>query len=164
MGILAFTTSHDVYPPDPDFHFVSIEPLSAPALILIVHLSKYHKHLPQNTTRPEGELVEATISLFNVQNGQSLLSLGLGAPSSSFVFLSDSEMVNTIANCCWGFTSVISDPTPFNSTGNIQLGSVVQHRRGGAAQMVLHENATKLSGIPPWEQDPPFPLGVDLEV
>ena len=121
-----------------------------------MHLSKYHKNLPQNITRPEDEMVDAVMPLFNVQNGRLLLTPGLRSPAPPFPFTGD----------CWVFNLVIGDPIPFNSTGNIQLGNVVRYHRGEATQMDHqgHDNATKSSGIPPWEQNPPFPPGSNLEV
>ena len=83
-----------------------------------------------------------------------------------FFFISDmysaGEVKTSITTNCTGV--VVSDPIPFNSTGNIQLGSVVQYYRGETAAIVLrgYENAKEMPGSPGLAPNPPFPPSINV--
>ena len=89
-------------------------------------LSQYYG-LPQNITRPGGDVYEMTIT-----------------PKSNvtppFFFVSDEYSAGQVeyainTNC--SLLATASDPIPFNSTGNIQPGNVVQLYRGDSAAILL---------------------------
>ena len=88
----------------------------------------------------------------------------------SFFFVSDNytafEIKGMIPKACLGFPDTISDPIPFNSTGNIQLGSVVQYYRGDSAAMVLqgYDDAMELPGWQDLMHNPPFPPHVSSPI
>ena len=89
-------------------------------------------------------------------------------PTTPFFVVADSytvgqirEIMNGSAPC----TSMnISDPIPFNSTGNLQLGSVVQYYRGDSAAVLLrgYENAKESPSSPNLVPNPPFPQDASL--
>ena len=160
-GFLPIATFLDVYPSDSDVHRVSVVHYQAQPLIL--HPTKYYQNLPQKTPRPGGELVEMKITLFN-----DSFPLGTGPKKESppFFFISDLytalETRNAINYRCYFIDSYISPPIPFNSTGNIKLGSVVQYYRGDSAAIVLqgYNNSEELPGRPDLIYNPPFPPNV----
>jgi hypothetical protein len=72
-----------------------------------------------------------------------------------FFFVSDNYTVGQVRNAldenCFGLT--ISDPIQFNSTGNIQYGSVVQYYRGDSAAILLrgYEDAMESPNNSPFQ-------------
>ena len=97
------------------------------------------------------------------------LNLPNGTAIAPFYFVSDHytalEMKYTLNQACWPFGLDMVDPIPFNSTGNIRPGSVVQYYRGDSAAIVLegYDNAMELPGRPDFVHDPSFPPNVNLD-
>lgn len=85
-----------------------------------------------------------------------------------FFFVSDTysagEVKGAITASCTDVT--VSDPIPFNSTGNIQTRSVVQFYRGGSAAALLqgYDNTVGSSGSPNVVPNPPFPPGANISM
>ena len=85
---------------------------------------------------------------------------------SSFYFVSDNytalALNETIHDACGSYNFNISSPIPFNSTGNIHFGSVVQYYRGDSAAMVLegYDNTKKLPHKHNLKRNPPLPPDV----
>lgn len=84
----------------------------------------------------------------------------------SFFFISDTysagEVKGAITLNCTDVTA--SDPIPFNSTGDIQPGSVVQFYRGDSAAILLqgYDDAKESPGYPSSIPNPPFPSSVNM--
>lgn len=129
-------------------------------MMLTIPSPKYYRSLPQNITRPGGELMEVMLTpMVNTTNPATKNTTG--KPSLPFFFISDDYSGSQISiqlrtGCPY---LIISDPIPFNSTGNIQQGSVVQSYRGYTAAMALqgYNNAQELPGNPNLVPNPPFP-------
>lgn len=89
-------------------------------------------------------------------------------PTLPFFFVSDNytafQMNSTIANSC-GILLEISDPIPFNSTGNIQPESLVQFFRGDSAAIYLqgYDNTKELPGNPNLVPNPAFPPNASMD-
>jgi hypothetical protein len=133
---------------------VSVMLLSTPWLTtLIKPLPQYYYSLPQNITRPGGEVVEMTIT--SRANG-----------TLPFSFVSDAftagEVNGTIITNC--IDAIVSDPIPFNSTGNIQPRSVVQYYRGGTAAILLqgYDNSKESPSSSNPVPNPPFPPSINI--
>ena len=133
---------------------------------------KYYESLPQNITRPGGELVEMMITPLNVTVDNSLdlnttTRKTTIVPYRPFFFVSDnyttSQVKSVIKWNCTAFSA--SDPISFNSTGNIQPGSVLQLYRGDTAAMILqgYDNANEQRDNPNLAPNPPFPSNVSVD-
>jgi hypothetical protein len=86
--------------------------------------------------------------------------------SDPFFFVSDMYSVGEVkasinASC---IDMIVSDPIPFNSTGNINPGSVVQYYRGDSAAIVLrgYEDAKEMPGNLSMVPNPPFPPNINM--
>lgn len=85
-----------------------------------------------------------------------------------FLFVSDGytagEVTQDITRECADV--IVSDPIPFNSTGNVRRGSVVQYYRGESAAILLqgYENAKGMPGNPNLAPNPPFPPTVNMSM
>lgn len=95
------------------------------------------------------------------------MAITLAANSTtSFFFVSDmysaGEVRAAINTTCIDVT--VSDPISFNSTGNLQPGSVVQYYRGDTAAILLqgYEDAKEVPGSPNLVPNPPFPPNVNM--
>ena len=117
-------------------------------------------------TRPGGELVEMMVTpqniTFDPNTGEHLNAL-----ARPFFFVSDSYTVNQVSNAlaesC--LISNISDPIPFNLTGNMQPGNLLQYYRGDSAAILLegYDNSKEPSDSPNLVPNPPFPLNVSVD-
>ena len=139
----------------------------------IIPLSMSYQSLPQNFTRPGGELVEITITppMFATGSGFGFNGSVQYRPVPPFFFVSDNytvvQMNATINNVCAGYNVfTISTPITLNSTGNIKPESVVQFYRGDSAALLLqgYDNTEELSGHPHMIPNPPFPPEVGLDL
>ena len=166
-GFVTIATLMDTYPYNTDLHNVSLVTLlTSQPMVLIVPLPKYYQNLPKNLTRPGGELVEMKITPFNVTYSGSILHNNLttnSTPTTPFFFVSDNYTAFQVQQAVHQQCSdiIVDHPIPFNSTGNIQLGGVVQYYRGDTAAIIPqgYEDAKKLPDSPNLMPNPPFPLG-----
>jgi hypothetical protein len=122
--------------------------------MLTAPLPKYYQDLPSNFTRPGGNLVQIMISPMNITSNKSpgnMQAPDTVAPSRPYFFVSDSytvfQMDLTIRAGCSGYHLNVSEPIPFNSTGDIQLGSVYQYYRGDSAAMLI-QGYDNTKGVP----------------
>ena len=120
--------------------------------MLTIALSKFNQSLPQNLTRPGGELRE--MKMAPPENATTQYP--------PLFFVSDSLTVDKMkdainAACGNSVHMVLSDPISFNSTGNIQKRNLVQFYRGDSAAMFLqgYNNADEKPGGP--VPNPPLP-------
>jgi hypothetical protein len=112
--------------------------------MLTAPLPKYYQDLPSNFIRPGGELVQIMISPMNITFNKPVNHTPVPdtvAPSRPYFFVSDSYTVSqmdlTIHANCSVYRLNISEPIPFNSTGDIQLGSVFQYYCVDSAAMMI---------------------------
>ena len=142
-------------------------------MMLIVPLSKSYQSLPQNLTRPGGELVEMMITQPMIISSRDLRSNTSVpyTPAPPFFFVSDKytviQMNATIYNVCGEYhTFTVSAPIALNSTGNIKPENVVQFYRGDSAALLLqgYNNTEELLGHPHMIPNPQFPPGVGLDL
>ena len=135
-------------------------------MMLITPPPKYYESLPQNATRPGGELLEMKVTPLNNTIPRPYPPIGIPiTPMTPFFVVADNYTVHQIRGTLIGdcfFAVDVSAPIPFNSTGNLQLGSVVQYYRGDSAAVLLqgYENAKESPNSPNLVPNPPFPQGV----
>ena len=105
--------------------------------------SKYYQKLPQNITRPGGQLVEMKITpAWSIDRDIMHGIPGNATPTAPFFFVSDNYTALQIRhevnqNCLLG--AAFDLPIAFNSTGNIRLGNVLQYYRGDSAAVVFQD-------------------------
>lgn len=108
---------------------------------------QYYQDLPQNFTRPGGELVQMVLTPPN--------------STAQFLLVSDNYTVDqtktVLSKNCTGLNA--SDPTPFNSTGNILSENIFQFYRGDSAAVIIpgYDNTKELSDSPNLVPNPPLP-------
>jgi len=121
--------------------------------ILITLSAQNYYGLPQNASRPGGEVVELSISL-NANH------------SVQFHLISDrqsaTEVQRAIQLNCTDVT--VKDPIPFNSTYDLRPDTVVQFYRGDSAAIILqgYDNTREIPGSPGLIPNPPFPSSVNM--
>ena len=138
--------------------------------MLIVQLPKYYQNLPQDAFRLGGDLMEWKMTPFvnstllpnpnSTLNGGSML-----LPTRPFYLIADqysgNQTIYWIRYCglAHRFNITIDRPIQFNSTGNIQPGSVVQYYRGDSVAVTLqgYDNTKGLSDNKTLVPNPPFP-------
>ena len=155
-GFMSIATSLGVYPSDPDQHTA---------------LQKYNESLPQNITRPGGELVEMMITplILILENPTDIYHPNVNKTIVSarpFFFVSDNYTTNQVKEMlsknCTSFN--VADPILLNSTGNIQPGSVAQLYRGDTAALLIqgYDNTNEQRDNQTLVPNPPFPSNVSV--
>lgn len=103
-------------------------------MVLIVPLPKYYESLPQEVARPGGQLVEMRITPLTVTVNSTDL-----VPTPPFFFVSDRYTADQVGKAVYERCLLldVGSPVPFNSSGSIQLGNVLQYYRGDSAAVVF---------------------------
>jgi len=134
----------------PGKHFVTRDLL---ARILTTFFTQDYYGLPQNTSRPGGEVVGVTIT----PNANK---------SVQFHLISDRHSATEVKNAIQGNCSsvTVGEPTAFNSTNGVRPDTVVQFYRGDSAAILLqgYDNTREMPGRPDLVPNPPFPSSVNM--
>ena len=121
--------------------------------ILITFFTQDYYGLPQNTSRPGGEVVQMTI-----------------APKANnsvrFHFISDHHSATEVQSAIRGnCTDVkVENLALFNSTNDLRPDTVVQFYRGDSAAILLqgYDNTREVPGSADSVPNPPFPSSVNM--